>query len=63
MCLETKEERLLSHHMSPSHKSAVSKFEKLCEVENSGGRPIHRAREWIREARLERERKSGGKDQ
>ena len=40
-------------------REAVAKFEKMCEVEDSGGRPIHRAREWNRAARrLESERKS-----
>lgn len=38
---------------------AVTKFRKMCETEDSGGRPIHRPREWCRAARrLEKERKS-----
>ena len=30
---------------------AVKKFQKMCEVEDKGGRPIHRAREYQRSAR------------
>lgn len=26
--------------------ASVRKYEKMCEVEDSGGRPIHRSREW-----------------
>ena len=38
---------------------AVRKFEKMCHDEDSGGRPIHRARSWQKSARrLEKERKA-----
>ena len=37
---------------------AVRKFKKMCEDEDKGGRPIHRARSWQKSARrLEKERK------
>ena len=39
-------------------KEAVLKYEKMCEVEDSGGRPVHRAREWQQSTqRLEKEMK------
>ena len=35
---------------------ALRKYEKMCKVEDNGGRPIHRAREWQQSARrLEKE--------
>ena len=37
-------------------KEAVEKYEKKCDVEDSGGRPVHRAREWQQKSRrLEKE--------
>ena len=39
-------------------KEAVEKFERMCKVEDDGGRQIHRAREWQEAARrLEKELK------
>ena len=32
-------------------KEAVKKYEKICVVEDEGGRPVHRAREWQQAAR------------
>ena len=32
-------------------REAMEKFERMCEVEDKGGRPIHRAREWQKCAR------------
>ena len=32
-------------------KEAVEKYEKICVVEDEGGRPVHRAREWQQAAR------------
>ena len=39
-------------------KEAVDKYENMCEVEDAGGRQVHRARKWQKAARrLEKERK------
>ena len=39
-------------------KEAVVQYEKMCEVEDQGGRSVHRAREWQKSARrLEKELK------
>ena len=39
-------------------KAAVEKWEAMCQVEDEGGRPIHRAREWQQAARrLDKETK------
>ena len=39
-------------------KSAVVKYEKMCKVEDEGGRPMYRSREWHESARrMEKERK------
>ena len=39
--------------------ASVRKYEKMCEVEDSGGRPIHRSREWkVRERQRAKELKS-----
>ena len=39
-------------------KEAVEKYERMCKVEDDGGRPVHRAREWQQMARrLEKELK------
>ena len=39
-------------------KEAVDKYEKMCEVEDAGGRQVHRARNWQKAARrLEKEYK------
>ena len=39
-------------------KSAVVKYEKMCKVEDDGGRPMYRSREWHESARrMEKERK------
>ena len=32
-------------------KEAILKYEKMCAVEDEGGRPVHRAREWQQAAR------------
>ena len=32
-------------------KEALTKYEKMCKVEEEGGRPVHRAREWQQSAR------------
>ena len=40
-------------------KEALCKYEKMCKVEEEGGSPVHRAREWQKSARrLEKELKS-----
>ena len=39
-------------------KEALDKYKRMCEVEDSGGRQVHRARKWQKAARrLEKERK------
>ena len=39
-------------------RAAVERWEQMCQVEDKGGRPIHRAREWQKAARrLEKEKK------
>ena len=41
-------------------KESIEKWEKMCKVEDEGGRPIHRAREWQQASRgLEKELKRG----
>ena len=38
--------------------ASVRKYEKMCEVEDTGGRPIHRSREWkVRERQMAKELK------
>ena len=39
-------------HSKPSAciKEAIEKYERMCKVEEGGGRPIHQAREWQLEA-------------
>ena len=32
-------------------KESIEKWEKMCKVEDEGGRPIHRAREWQQASR------------
>ena len=39
-------------------RAAVERWEQMCKVEDEGGRPIHRAREWQKAARrLDKETK------
>ena len=41
--------------------ASMRKYEKMCEVEDSGGRPIHRSREWkVRERQRAKRRVSEG---
>ena len=40
-------------------KEAILKYEKMCAVEDEGGRPVHRAREWQQAGRrLDKETKT-----
>ena len=40
-------------------RTAYERWEKMCETEDAGGRPIHRPRGWMaRERRMEKERKT-----
>ena len=32
-------------------KEALTKYDKMCKVEEEGGRPVHRVREWQQSAR------------
>ena len=40
-------------------KESIEKYERMCTVEDKGGRPVNRAREWKQAARrLEKETKT-----
>ena len=60
---ETEEEWLSGEGAPPlvAHQvisEAARKFEKMCHGEDSGGRPVHRARSWQKFAGLEKEKKA-----
>ena len=42
-------------------KEALTKYDKMCKVEEEGGRPVNRAREWQQSARRIRSEKEGNK--